>query len=226
MIPFSEVHSAGTYADGWAIVRPVKLENKGLMYRSFEGIMEWADYDVNEKCNNDEDQCFTPVIGTKRFSIRTSNKRAIKFVGENLDREMLIKYTIHRVEPVKLGSDFEIIDCFEIKRELPQDFPRQFVVKQTGNKRNFSVQGKFLRIERRGTTVKTYESVYYSRKNDTVHPASIVDKSMAELAIKTMGFDVEFFFGISVSYVDGIRESDYDIFEINYTGKAGLSPVD
>ncbi|MDH5655690.1 MAG: hypothetical protein OEZ34_07270 [Spirochaetia bacterium] len=223
--PGRSLQAAGVYAEGWAIARPIKLENKGFMYRSFEGTLEWAGYDRFEKCSDESDACYTPVLKTQRFSIRTTNKRVIKYVGENLDREMMIHYKIHRVESIKLGTDFEIIDCFEIRKNLPADFTKQYIVEQTGNKRNFSVHGKFLRIERRGTTIKTYEIIYYDRKNDTVHPSSIVDKNMADLAKKTMVYDVEFNFGVSVSYVDGIRESDYDIFEINYIGKAGLNPI-
>ena len=206
-------------------MKPLKLENKGLVKRSFEGIMEWGGYDKREKCNDDQDQCYTPALMKAEFSIRPDNARAVKFIGENLEKEMVIKYKIHRVTPVFLSTNFEIIDCFEIKKGLPPGMPEKHVVKQTGNRRNFSVEGKFLKIERRGSVIKTYEILYYDRRNDRIHPASIVDENMAKLAIQSMAFDVEFNFGISVSFVDGVRESSYDVFEINYKGKAGLSPV-
>lgn len=41
-----------------------------------------------------------------------------------------------------------------------------------------------------------------------------------------MQTNVPFYFGVTVSYVTAWRESDYDIFEINYDGPAGQAKVE
>jgi hypothetical protein len=222
LVPISPLFSAGTFADGWAIVRVTRLENKGIVYRSYEGVLEWVGFDPDEKCDAATEECFLPILESRAFSLREDQSKLIRFIGENLNREMLVHYQIHRVTALKLSTDFEILEAYEISRRLPAGFPEKKLVEQTGDKRNFSVKGKFLKIERKGTAIKTYEIVYYNREKDRVHPASITDRDMAEFAIQTMHFDIEFFFGVSESFVKGVRESTYDIFEINYKGRAGL----
>jgi len=219
------VSAAGVNTEGWAVVRVSRFENKGLMYSSFEGVLEWAGFDPNEKCDDRTGECYTPTLESRNFSVRETNEKTVRFIGQNLNKELLIKYRIHRVTPIKLSTDFEIEEAYEIGKRIPQEIPKQFLVDKTGKKRNFSVRGKFLKIERTGTVIKTFEILYYDREKDRIHPASITDREMAELAIETMKYDVEFYFGVSESYVSGVRESDFDIFEINYASRAGLGKL-
>ncbi|GIX41252.1 MAG: hypothetical protein KatS3mg129_0985 [Leptospiraceae bacterium] len=209
----------GTYAEGRAIVRIIKLISGGIFFESYEGVLEIATYDDNEECEQIED-CYTPLKKQVEFSVNIENKETIKFLQNNLNKVILIDYKIHRIEPIALSTNFEILKAYPFKTNLPPDFPQKFIVEKTGSK-NYSFFGKILQLEYRGTAVKTYEGIYYDRQKDKVRPFSITNEDMANYAKQTMEYTKEYYIGISKSIIKGFRETTFDIFEINYKERAG-----
>jgi len=209
----------GTYAEGRAIVKVIKLISGGILFESFEGVFEIASFDDSENCDEIE-KCYTPTKKQVEFSVRIENKDTIKFLQVNLNKVILIDYKIHRLEPIALSTNFEILKAYPFKTNLVPDFPLKFVVEKTGS-RNYSFFGKVLQIEYRGTAIKTYEGIYYDRQKDKIRPFSVTNKEMAEYVKKTMEYTKEYYIGISKSIVKGFRETTFDIFEINYKEQAG-----
>ncbi len=213
------LYGFGTYAEGRAIVKVIKLTSGGIFFESFEGTLEIASFDSNEKCENFED-CYTPQVKQVDFSVRIENKETIKFLKDNLNKVILIDYKIHRIEPITLSTSFEILKAYPFKLNLPPDFPTKFIVKKTGS-RNFSFFGKVLQLEYRGTVVRTFEGIYYDRQKDKIRLISITNADMANYIRKSMEYTKEYHIGISKSIIKGFRETTFDIFEINYLEAAG-----
>ncbi len=213
------IYSFGTYAEGKAIVKVIKLTSGGIFFESYEGILEIASYDENESCE-DFEKCYTPQKKQIGFSIYIENKDTIKFIMDNLNKVILIDYKIHRLEPIALSTSFEILKAYPFKANIPPDFPLKFIVKKTGS-RNFSYFGKILQLEYRGTAVKSYEGLYYDRQKDKVRPFSITNEDMANYVKKIMEYTKEYHIGISKSIIKGFRETTFDIFEINFNEPAG-----
>ena len=209
----------GTYAEGRAIVRVIKLISGGIFFESFEGVLEIASFDENQDCEEIE-MCYTPLKKQIEFSVRIENKETIKFLQNNLNKVILIDYKIHRLEPIALDTNFEILKAYPFKTNLAPDFPLKFVVEKTGS-RNYSFFGKVLQIEYRGTAIKTYEGIYYDRQKDKIRPFSVTNEEMAEYVKKTMEYTKEYYIGISRAIIKGFRETAFDIFEINYNEQAG-----
>ncbi len=216
---FVNLYAFGTYAEGRAIVLIKKLTSGGILYESFEGTLEIASYEESEECE-DFENCFTPLKIEIPFSIRIENKETIKFLQQNLNKVVLIDYKIHRIESISLDSNFEILKAYPFKIELPPEFPKKFIVEKTGS-RNFSFYGKILQLEYRGTVTKSYEGIYYDRKKDKIRPFSITNEEMAKYVNSIMVYTKEYHIGISRAIVKGLRETHFDIFEINYLETAG-----
>lgn len=213
------LYAFGTYAEGRAIVKVIKLTSGGILFESYEGVLQIASFDDDEDCENFED-CYTPQLQEIEFSVRVENKETIKFLLNNLNKVILIDYKIHRIEPIALSTGFEVLQAYPFKLNLPGDFPTKFVVKKTGS-RNFSFFGKILQIEYRGTAFKTFEGIYYDRKKDKIRLFSITNEDMANYIKKIMEYNKEYHIGISKAIVKGVRETTFDIFEINYSEPAG-----
>lgn len=222
----SPLFALGTYSEGWAVIVPTKLESSGIVFTSYEGTFNVAHFDRNESCDESENQCYTPKAKSYQFSIRDDNAATVKFVLENLNREMLIHYRIHRVEAAALSTDFEVVEAFGILQDYPAELKRQLVVQQSGSKRSFSTFGKVLQLEYRGRAVGTYEGLYYDKQRGKVHPFSVTNEEMAQHIIQCMRSTKPYYFGVTVSYVTGFRESNYDIYEVNFDGPAGAVQVE
>lgn len=217
----AQLNALGTYAEGWAIIVPTKLEQSGILFNSYEGLLDIVHYDRNESCDEANDACFTPKSKSIAFSIDPSNSKLVNFVQKNVNREMIINYRIHRVEAMGLSSDFEITQAFALATTVPEDFQRQLAVDKTGKKRSFSVFGKILMLEYRGRAVGTWEGIYYDKQRDRVHPFSITNETIAKQILEVMKLKSPYHFGVTVAYVTGFRDSPYDVFEINLDGPAG-----
>ncbi len=217
----SSLFALGKYGEGWAVVRLIKFESGGILYKSYEGKIQLATYNESENCNDTDNKCYTPLLETLDCSVSPDNKQTVYFMNLNLGRQMLVHYRIHRIKPISLGSNMEILEARVEQETPPASFPSFKVVKQTGSKRNFSIYGKILKIENRGTMVKTYEGLYYDKTRDRVHPFSVTDEEMAQYIQTAMNYTKEYYIGLSVARVKGVRESFYDIFEINYKNRAG-----
>ncbi len=212
------LYSLGTYAEGRAIVRVIKFVSKGIFFESYEGVLELGSFDDDEDC--EDENCYTPQKKQIEFSVRLENKDTIKFINTNLNKVILIDYKIHRIEPISLSTSFEVLKASSFVMDLPQDFPLKYVVKKTGSTNN-SFFGKILQIEYRGTAVKSFEGIYYDRQKDKIRPFSVTNKDMANYIKKVMEYTKEYHIGISKAIIKGFRETPYDIFEINYTERAG-----
>lgn len=215
----SPVFGFGTYGEGKAIVYLKSMSSKGIIFESYEGVIEIASFDEDEKCDKPED-CFTPLKEEIRFSVRPESKETVQFLQRNPDRVMVIEYRLHRLKPVALSTSFEVLKAGPLRETQPGDFAWMFVSKKTGSL-NYSVYGKILRFEYRGTAVGTYEGIYYDRKADRIVPFSVTDEAMARHVYLCMDSLQEYNMGISRAIVTGMRESKLDIFEINYRESAG-----
>jgi len=214
----------GTYSEGWAVIKLTKFESRGIIFDSFEGYAEVKSFDKSEQCDKSKDECYTPTTSTLEFSVRDDNAAVANMMRKAVGSEMLIHFRQHRIEPIALSTDFEVLEAFGQEGSAPADMQKPLRVPKTGS-RNFSVFGRFLRIEYQGTAVGTYEGLYQDQKSGKVYPFSITNEEMAQLAIKTMKYSQNFYFGISVAIVTGVRKSDHDLFEINYKEPADSVPV-
>ncbi len=226
MAAVSSLNAFGTYSEGWAVVVPTKLEQSGIIFDSYEGMYDVVTFDRNEKCDEKENQCFNPKSKSLAFSIRPENARAVNFIQKNIGREMLVQYRVHRITAIALSSELEILDAKPIEPQVSKDVKRQVAVQKSGAKRAFSLYGKILLFEYRGRAIGTYEGIYYDKQRDRVHPFSVPNEEMAKFIPTAMASSTPFYFGVSVSYVTAWRESDYDIYEINYDAPAGAAKVE
>ncbi|MCR9142154.1 MAG: hypothetical protein NXI24_07870 [bacterium] len=217
----SPLFALGTYAEGRAVIKLTKFESSGIIFESYEGTATVTTFDAKENCNSDENECYTPTTESISISVRPESKAAVNFMLKNLGKQMLIHYCIHRIEPIALKTDFEILNAQPVSAGRPADLADRHTVKKSGARRNFSVRGKILRLEERGTAVKTYEGLYKDLQRGKVHPFSITEESMAAFAFRVMQTGQPHYLGITQAYVTGFRESDFDVFEINRKDPAG-----
>ena len=217
--PATPLIAAGTAAEGRTIIRLLKFESSGIITKSWEGEAEHAFYDDDEKCDADNYRCFEPTREKFDVSVRQENKRIIEFMRKNIGREMVIVYRRHRVASLALGSRLEITNVFAQATRLPSGFPERVTAKITGS-RNFSVYGRVLHLEKRGFAVQTWEGLYLDRTRRKVHPFSVSDDKMAEHLLKTIGYTRLFHMGVSKALFTAVRETKFDIFEVNYNEPA------
>ncbi len=215
-----ELMAVGTYAEGRKIVQLIQFDSRGLVYESYEAIAAVAGFNDDEKCDRRRYQCYRPLRKTIKFSVRPETARVVNFMRKNKGRMMLIEYKIHRIEPLGLETSTEVLRVWTQGAQVPTGFLRRKVVRKTGS-RNFDVRGKILALEYRGTAIGTYEGLFLDMNRRKVHPFSVTDKEMAEYAMDTMLYKTPFHMGISVARITGARESDHDIFEINYDEESG-----
>ncbi|HBS05311.1 MAG TPA: hypothetical protein DEA96_10115 [Leptospiraceae bacterium] len=223
LFSFQSLLALGTYSEGRAIVKVIKMESQGIFINSFEGEFEVASYDKSEQCDMEDGTCYTPQKKTVKFSIDNDNKEVAQFLIENMNRVMLIDYKIHRIEPVSLKTSFEVLGAKPLLNKQPENFVRRKNVSKTGGAGNVSIYGKVLKLEYRGTMVGTYEALVYNRQKDKILPVSITNEAMAAYVKEAMNSSQEYYIGLSTAVVSGLRESDIDIFEINYDKPADLA---
>lgn len=217
----SSVFALGTYSEGWAVVKLVQFESRGLIFDSYEGLIEFTTYDKSEKCESSKDECFSPLKEKVEFSARPENADVVNFLSNNLNQEILVQYRIHRIEPLGLSTDFEVVAAQRQITMIPKEAVDKIIVDKSGSKRNFSVSGRILQLDYQGTSIGTYEGLYLDEVRGKVHPFSVTNEEVAKFAWNTMKFGTKYFIGISVAFATGWRKSDYDVFEINYKSPAG-----
>ncbi|AMX59011.1 hypothetical protein IQB76_12580 [Leptospira borgpetersenii serovar Hardjo-bovis] len=218
---FSSVFALGTYSEGWAVVRLIQFESRGIIFDSQEGLLEFTTYDKSEKCEASKDECFTPLKEKIEFSVRPENGEVVNFLNNNVNQEILVQYRVHKIEPIALSTDFEVIGAQKQITTIPKEAPDKIIVNKSGSRRNFSVSGRILKLEYQGTIIGTYEGLYLDEVRGKVHPFSVTNEEVAAFAWNTMKFGTKYYIGVSVAFATGWRKSDYDIFEINYNSSAG-----
>jgi len=214
--------AVGTYAEGSAVVRVAQFEQSGLIWTSWEGQLEWAGYDEGEDCNEARNECFTPELAQRKFSVDPENEKAVDFLRLNVGKQMLVRYKIHLVEPLSLDSDLEILEAQVWDERIPQGLPPLKKIEPTGSARNFSVYGRVLRLENRGNVAETWEGLFYNQQTGKVHPFSLTDDGMAQYILTAMGSSKMYYMGVSIAYVAAIRETGWDIVEVNYNEPASF----
>ncbi|MBX7058842.1 MAG: hypothetical protein K1X75_12315 [Leptospirales bacterium] len=221
LLPARPAPALGSYAEGYAVVRLVKMESSGVIWDSWEGELQWASFDPTEECQETDNACYTPRLDSIAFSISDETKEASNFMRTNVGREMLIHYKKHLITPIALNTDFEILEARPWSEAIPEGLAHKLAIEKSGGKRNFSVYGRILRLERRGVTINTWEGLYLDATKRKVHPFSLRSDEMAEFITKAMASSVQYNFGVSVAYVATIYDTNYDIFEVNYDEPAG-----
>jgi hypothetical protein len=211
----------GTYAEGSVVAKIIQFESRGIIFESYEGIMEITKFESEEKCDGAKDECFTPKKTKVDFSVRMGKADLINFLTKNINQELLIGYNIHRIKSISLSSDMEVLSAAKQETSAPSEQGDKLAVSKSGGKRNFSVSGKILQLDYQGTIFGTYEGIYLDEARGKVHPFSVTNKQMAEYALVSIKSSAKYNMGISVAYATGFRKSDYDLFEINYKEPAG-----
>ncbi|PKA17571.1 surface adhesion protein Lsa26 [Leptospira haakeii] len=232
----------GTYSEGWTVAKLTQFESRGIVYESYEGVIEVLTFDPAEECEETRDECYTPVRKKANVSVRPENADVVNFLMKNLNQTILIQFNIHRIQPIALSSSIEVINAQYQENVIPHSTPvkdpsgritvwvqahdtshpiEKMATSKTGGKRNFSVTGRIVSLEYKGTILGTYEGLYMDESRGRIHPFSITSEEMAEFAWKAMKYTGRYYLGVSVAYVTGVRESHYDIFEINFREPAG-----
>ncbi|NCN08770.1 MAG: hypothetical protein GW938_02875 [Leptospira sp.] len=211
----------GTYAEGFVTAKIIQFESRGIIFNSYEGIIEVTSFDKTEACNEPKDECFTPTIIRHDISVRQSNGELVNLLSKSVNDQLLLEYRIHRFEDFSLSSEMEILSAIIQEKNKPAGLADKKVVKRTGSKRNFAVSGKILQLDYQGTLIGTYEGLYIDEDRGKVHPFSVTQAEMAKFAWETQKSLASSSLGISVSFAKGFRKSDYDLFEINYKEPAG-----
>lgn len=219
-IPFP-IFAIGTYAEGWVVTRILQFESRGILFTSYEGTMEINDFDAKEVCLEEKDECFRPTKKVIPFSVRPDNGELVNLLSKSVNQEVLVKYRVHRIAPLTLSTDNELLQGQNQIAAIPEGQGERLVVKRTGSKRNFSVSGRVLQLDYQGTLVGTYEGLYLDEERGKVHAFSVTNPEMASYAWNAMRGKNKYFLGISVAFATGFRKSDYDLFEINYKVPAG-----
>ncbi|WP_010570619.1 surface adhesion protein Lsa26 [Leptospira broomii] len=221
LLSSSSVSALGTYSEGWTVAKLIQFESRGLIFDSYEGFLEVTTFDKNEKCDENKDECFTPTKQKVAFSVRPEMTEVVNFLSKSLNQEVLIQYRIHRIEPIALSTDFEVLVAQKQETVLGKDIADKFIGPKTGSKRNFSVTGRILSLEYRGTAIGTYEGIYLDEARGKVHPFSVTNEEVATFAWSALKYNLKYYLGISVAFATGVRESHYDLFEINFKSPAG-----
>lgn len=217
-----KIFAFGTYSEGWVNAKIIQFESRGLIFESYEGIMEISNFSSEEKCDEEKDECYTPTKKQIPFSVRPENADTVNLLMKSISQDLLLNYRIHRIEAIALSSDTEVTLAIATVTSIPTELESdKLIVSKTGSKRNFSVSGKVLRLEYQGTLIGTYEGLYLDEVRGKVHPFSITDEKMANYAWATMKSSMKYNLGISVAFATGFRKSNYDLFEINYKAPAG-----
>jgi len=217
-----KIFAYGTYSEGWANAKILQFESRGLVFESYEGIIELSTFSTDEKCDEEKDECYTITKQKIPFSVRPENGETVNLLMKSLNQDLVINYRIHRIESITLSSVTEVIQALNPLTSIPAELESdKLIVSKTGSKRNFSVSGKILRLEYQGVIIGTFEGLYLDEVRGRVHPFSVTDEKMANYAWITMKSSLKCNLGISVAFATGFRKSNYDLFEINYIAPAG-----
>ncbi|MBI3394448.1 MAG: hypothetical protein HY042_01295, partial [Spirochaetia bacterium] len=183
----SPADAAFTYSEGMVFIKLLKFESRGVIFDSWEGEGEITAFDKSEKCEEAQDQCYTAKKEKIAFSVRpeTQGGAVANAMRKAIGQEMLVKYRIHKFTAAALSSDFEITEILTVG-DTPIDFPTQQLAPKTGSKRNFSVRGRIIQFEYRGTVKGTYEGLYVDKDKNKVHPFSVTNEEMADYVQKAM----------------------------------------
>lgn len=217
----SSVFAIGTYAEGSVVGKIVQFESRGLVFESFEGLMEVTKFEKQETCDEMKDECFSPKITKIDFSVRLENADLVNFIRKNMNQELLIGYNIHQIKAISLSSDMEVLSAVKQESAPAATQGDKLAVQKSGGKRNFSVTGKILQLDYQGFLIGTYEGLYFDETKGKVHQFSVTNEQMAKYALAALKSSPKYYMGISVAYVTGFRKSNYELFEINYKEPAG-----
>jgi hypothetical protein len=217
----SWLYAIGTYSEGYLTAKILQFESRGIIFKSYEGIMEVVTFDKKEKCDETKDECFTPTKTKLEFSVRPEKADLVNLLNKNVNQELLLQYRIHRIEAIALSSELELLSAGKQENAVPASQGDKKIVSKSGSKRNFAVSGKILQLDYQGTFIGTYEGLYMDEARGKVHPFSVTQADMAKYAWGSMKSSASYSMGISVAFATGFRKSNYDLFEINYKEPAG-----
>jgi hypothetical protein len=213
--------SIGTFAEGSVVAKLIQFESRGIIFNSYEGVLEITTFNKEEKCDESKDECFAPIKQKINFSVRPENAELVNFLSKSVNQEVLFGYRVHRITAIALSSEMEVISSSNQISNLPPDHGDKFAVSKSGSKRNFSVSGKVIQLDYQGTFIGTYEGLYLDEARGKVHAFSVTSEQMSRYAQNSMKSNQKYNMGISVAFATGFRKSDYDLFEINYREPAG-----
>ncbi len=201
-------------SDGFAVVRLKNLEKAGVVFTNWVGTVEVAGYNGVESC---DEECYTPTIEVVPFELADDDELLVNFLRANQGNVMFVRYDLPT-----FGDEWQIVDARPWIKTPPPGLPSVLRVKPSGARRNFSLYGRVLRLQREGTFGNIWEGLYMEKDGRRVHPVSITSDEVALFLEKAMASQEYYYMGISVAFFSGFRNSAHDIFEINYKQQATL----
>ncbi|MCB1172707.1 MAG: hypothetical protein KDK39_04040 [Leptospiraceae bacterium] len=212
----SPLWALGSYAEGWRVVKLLRMEESGLIFSSYEGKFEVMSFDSGEKCVERDYMCYTPTTTELRFSVRSENTDVVNFLKDNEGQEFVIRYRQHLIEPVALSTDLEVLEIKALTEDKPAELPATISVEKAGSKRSFAIQGRVIKLDYEGNLVGTFEGLYLDTERNKVFPFSVTEEALAKHVMQLMVCKKSYFMGLSQAYVNvTFRESDYDLFAID-----------
>ncbi|MCB1324372.1 MAG: hypothetical protein H7A21_17525 [Spirochaetales bacterium] len=209
------LHAVGDYAQGHAVVRIDRLEESGIFFNSYEGVLSIAGYDEDEECEADQDECYAPMRESLEFSVDDDNRQLVRYLENNIGKVMLVQYRVHRMT-LAFSSDFEIENAWAWEENPPDGISLRETGTKEGSRRAFTIFGRVLRFEERGTMIDSYEGLYYNAQTGKVHPFSVTDESLAVYIRQIMRGSRQFYMRIAEAYVAPTRDSDYQLYAIDF----------
>ena len=176
----------GTFAEGSVVGKIIQFENRGIIFESYEGVMEVTNFEKEEKCDASKDECFAPKKTKIDFSVRTDKPELINLMMKSINQELLIGYNIHRIKSISLSSEMEVLSAAKQESSALAEQGDKLAVAKREEKEIFSVSGKILQLDYQGTFVGTYEGLYLDESRGKVHPFSVTNEQMAKYALAAM----------------------------------------
>ena len=90
----SSIFALGTYAEGSVVGKIIQFESRGIIFESYEGVMEVTKFEKEEKCDATKDD--------------------VKEVKENMECGIAIK----NFNDIKVGDIVEAYEITEVKQTL------------------------------------------------------------------------------------------------------------
>lgn len=198
--------------DGFAVVVLKKLEKSGVLSITWGGTFEFAGFSPGEDCDDNEGECYQPRVRTAEFKLKDDdNPVLLNFLKANRGKEMFVRYDL----PL-FGEEWQLIDAVVWSQHPVRGLPPAVRVPPSGSRRDFTVYGRVLRLERTGSVQTIWEGLYLDQRNRRVHAVSITNERIVAYLALAMASRESYHLGVSVAYFPGFRNSTHDIYEINY----------
>lgn len=212
-----KIVGTGTYSEGWRLGGAPKFSIKGAIISSGEGTMMVGN---NSSVLEERDtEGNVKVINPWAFS--SADSRMQKKINNWVSPFAVIKYHQARLKSVKVDTEYEVVDIFEIDKSLSltETCSTENYVK--GVKSNGRRPGRIVKASAKGTLSKSWEVTIQEGNagNKFVHMSISEDEEMFKCAVRSLRAGQYVIVGYSESLVNtgkltGDSDTAYDIRSI------------